>query len=147
MRNAALTSWLCKFAGAALLGTAVLAMPLRANAEVSAGSGLSVAATAPKAAAGTDIQLAQWGPPPPGWGHPPPPPGGWHRPPPPPPPGGWHRPPPPRYGPGYGPPPPRYRRSRAHVNWCLNRYRSYNPRTDQYLGYDGYYHYCRSPYR
>lgn len=35
----------------------------------------------------------------------------------------------------------------AHVQWCLNRYRSYNPQTDQFLGYDGYYHYCRSPYR
>lgn len=50
--------------------------------------------------------------------------------------------------------PPRYRRPRAaptynrhaHVRWCLRRYRSYNPRTDQFLGYDGYYHYCRSPY-
>ncbi len=35
----------------------------------------------------------------------------------------------------------------AHVQWCLNRYRSYNPRTDQFLGYDGQYHYCDSPYR
>lgn len=34
----------------------------------------------------------------------------------------------------------------AHVEWCLNRYRSYNPRTDTFLGYDGRRHYCRSPY-
>jgi len=51
---------------------------------------------------------------------------------------------PPRYRPRYRPA-PRYN-YRAHVRWCLNRYRSYNPRTDQYLGYDGYYHFCRSPY-
>ncbi|AXS39530.1 BA14K family protein [Breoghania sp. L-A4] len=54
--------------------------------------------------------------------------------------------------PRYRRPPPRrdYRPRRAgsrHVRWCLNRYRSYNPRTDQYLGYDGRYHYCRSPFR
>jgi hypothetical protein len=35
----------------------------------------------------------------------------------------------------------------AHERWCLNRYRSYNPRTDMFLGYDGRYHYCNSPYR
>ena len=35
----------------------------------------------------------------------------------------------------------------AHVNWCFNRYRSYNARTDTYRGYDGYNHRCRSPYR
>ncbi len=35
----------------------------------------------------------------------------------------------------------------AHVNWCLNRYRSYNPATDMFLGFDGRYHRCRSPYR
>ncbi len=34
----------------------------------------------------------------------------------------------------------------AHVRWCLNHYRSYNPRTDMFLGYDGYHHRCRSPY-
>ena len=31
----------------------------------------------------------------------------------------------------------------AHVQWCLNHYRSYNPRTDMYLGYDGLHHRCR----
>lgn len=34
----------------------------------------------------------------------------------------------------------------SHVDWCLRRFRSYNPRTNQYLGYDGYYHRCVSPY-
>jgi len=43
-------------------------------------------------------------------------------------------------------PAPRYSR-RSHVRWCLNRYRSYNPRTNRFLGYDGRYHRCRSPYR
>lgn len=42
--------------------------------------------------------------------------------------------------------PRRYYSSR-HVAWCLGRYRSYNPATDRYLGYDGRYHRCRSPYR
>ncbi len=42
--------------------------------------------------------------------------------------------------------PRRYYSSR-HVEWCLGRYRSYNPATDMYLGYDGRYHRCRSPYR
>lgn len=44
----------------------------------------------------------------------------------------------PAYRPDYG---------RGHVDWCLNRYRSYNPRTDAFLGYDGRYHRCISPYR
>jgi hypothetical protein len=34
----------------------------------------------------------------------------------------------------------------GHVQWCLNRYRSYNPRTNTYMGYDGYRHRCNSPY-
>ncbi len=33
-----------------------------------------------------------------------------------------------------------------HVEWCLRRYRSYNPATDTYRGYDGYDHRCISPY-
>lgn len=42
---------------------------------------------------------------------------------------------------------PRYYRSYSrHVRWCLNRYRSYNPETDRYRGYDGRYHRCYSPY-
>ncbi len=35
----------------------------------------------------------------------------------------------------------------AHVEWCLRRYRSYNPATDTFRGYDGFDHRCRSPYR
>lgn len=34
----------------------------------------------------------------------------------------------------------------SHVDWCLNRYRSYNPSTDTFRGYDGYDHSCISPY-
>lgn len=33
-----------------------------------------------------------------------------------------------------------------HVRWCANRYRSYDASTDTYLGSDGYWHRCRSPY-
>jgi len=40
---------------------------------------------------------------------------------------------------------PRYQ-GNAHVEWCLNRYRSYNPNTDTFLGYDGRYHRCNSPF-
>lgn len=32
--------------------------------------------------------------------------------------------------------------SSGHVARCEARYRSYNPDTDMYLGYDGDYHYC-----
>ncbi len=31
----------------------------------------------------------------------------------------------------------------AHVERCLRRYRSYDPASDTYLGYDGRRHYCR----
>ena len=34
----------------------------------------------------------------------------------------------------------------GHVQWCLDRYRSYNPRTDTFRGYDGLDHRCISPY-
>jgi len=34
----------------------------------------------------------------------------------------------------------------AHVAWCQQHYRSYNPATDLFLGYDGKYHYCAAPY-
>jgi hypothetical protein len=34
----------------------------------------------------------------------------------------------------------------GHVEWCLNRYQSYNPNSDTFLGYDGRYHRCNSPY-
>jgi hypothetical protein len=33
----------------------------------------------------------------------------------------------------------------VHIEWCLSRYRSYNPDTNRYLGYDGNYHLCRGP--
>lgn len=36
--------------------------------------------------------------------------------------------------------------SRAHVRWCLQRYRSYNPRTDLYLARKNVYRRCISPY-
>lgn len=42
------------------------------------------------------------------------------------------------YGGGYG--------ASAHVEWCLNRYRSYDPRTNTYMGYDGRRHSCNSPF-
>lgn len=35
----------------------------------------------------------------------------------------------------------------AHVNWCLSRYRSYNPATNRFLAYGGVYKACNSPYR
>ena len=76
-----------------------------------------------------------WGPPPPPYYRPLPPPPPYYRPPPPP---RYYRrpPPPPVYG-GYPP---------AHIQWCLNRYRTYNPATNLYLGFDGRYHVCRSPF-
>ena len=51
----------------------------------------------------------------------------------------------------YAPPPPPpvyYDRgwTEAHIEWCLSRYRSYNPATNTYTGYDGYQHECRGPY-
>lgn len=33
-----------------------------------------------------------------------------------------------------------------HVRWCANRYRSYNARTNTYMGFDGRPHRCRSPF-
>lgn len=42
---------------------------------------------------------------------------------------------------------PAYRPRRgSHVEWCLNRYRSYNPRNNLYLAYEGVYRECRSPW-
>jgi BA14K-like protein len=34
----------------------------------------------------------------------------------------------------------------SHVRWCLSRYRSYNPRTDLWLGSSGRRYRCNSPY-
>jgi hypothetical protein len=39
-----------------------------------------------------------------------------------------------------------YSNGSAHVQYCLDKYRSYDPRTNTYLGYDGERHPCRSPY-
>ncbi|WP_374591130.1 BA14K family protein [Ciceribacter sp. RN22] len=99
------------------------------------------AATLPAApaapATASDLDLVQWPPPP--WYRPPPP--WYYRPAPPP---IWYRPAPPVYR---RLPPPVYYLPSAHVRWCMNRYRSYNPRTDTYFGFDGRFHRCRSPYR
>jgi hypothetical protein len=40
-----------------------------------------------------------------------------------------------------------YSGGRAHVRWCLNHKRTYDVRSDTFMGYDGYRHRCRSPYR
>lgn len=43
---------------------------------------------------------------------------------------------------------PRYYGGRsAHVRWCLNRYRTYDPSTNRYHAGGGIYRVCRSPYR
>jgi hypothetical protein len=41
------------------------------------------------------------------------------------------------YGYGYG---------SSHVEWCLNRYRSYNVRSNTWVSYSGRVHQCVSPY-
>ena len=40
----------------------------------------------------------------------------------------------------------RYGSGSAHVEWCYDRYRSSDARTDTFMGYDGRRHYCNSPY-
>lgn len=35
----------------------------------------------------------------------------------------------------------------SHVDWCLARYRSYDPATNRFLSYGGVYRICYSPYR
>ncbi|WP_432443593.1 BA14K family protein [Rhizobium grahamii] len=42
-------------------------------------------------------------------------------------------------------PPPKETQS-FHVEWCRNQYRSYNPRTDRFVTYEGIYKTCNSPY-
>jgi len=37
-------------------------------------------------------------------------------------------------------------RGGGHVAWCEDRYRSYDVRRDAFLGYDGLWHRCVSPY-
>ena len=34
----------------------------------------------------------------------------------------------------------------GHVQYCLSRYRSYDPATDTFIGYDGFRHPCVGPY-
>jgi hypothetical protein len=36
--------------------------------------------------------------------------------------------------------------SDPHVQWCMNRYQSYDPQTDTFMGYDGIAHPCTGPY-
>jgi len=36
-------------------------------------------------------------------------------------------------------------RDNPHVRWCLERYRTYNPRTDTFIGYDGRQRRCLGP--
>jgi BA14K-like protein len=36
--------------------------------------------------------------------------------------------------------------SQRHVNWCMDRYRSYNVRTNTWLSFSGTYRQCRSPF-
>jgi hypothetical protein len=48
-------------------------------------------------------------------------------------------PPPPDYGYYAGP-------TAQHISWCESRYRSYDPRNNTFVGYDGYLHECVSPY-
>ncbi|WP_274424401.1 BA14K family protein [Chelativorans sp. YIM 93263] len=38
-------------------------------------------------------------------------------------------------------------RSDPHVQWCMQRYRSYDVRTDTFQPYNGPRRYCNSPYR
>lgn len=47
------------------------------------------------------------------------------------------------YGSGYG---GGYGGSSAHVQWCMNRYRTYDPSTDTYIPRVGQRAYCNSPY-
>lgn len=53
------------------------------------------------------------------------------------------------YGPGYYPGPTYYEPQTVYVapsgedvTYCMQRYRSYDPRSGTYLGYDGYRHPC-----
>ncbi|MFA1622374.1 BA14K family protein [Rhizobium mongolense] len=49
----------------------------------------------------------------------------------------------------YDPPPIRRIRPPAkgmHVEWCRNQYRTYNPRTDRFVTYEGIYKTCNSPF-
>lgn len=43
-------------------------------------------------------------------------------------------------------PPPRTVGWRDHVDYCLDRFRTYDPHTDTYIGADGYAHRCYGTY-
>jgi hypothetical protein len=60
----------------------------------------------------------------------------------------YYPPPAPVYYDAPQPPPPVYYSgwTEAHVEWCLSQYRSYNPATNTYPGYDGYTYECFGPY-
>ncbi|MDQ0505665.1 BA14K family protein [Xanthobacter agilis] len=139
---------------------------------ISIGAGGMAAGTVPVAAQGLAGGLAPLGehavaptqvqaPPPPGWR--PPPRRGWHRPPPPPPHGRWGNP----YWRNNGwyyrdntgawiaagivgaaigaaavSAAQQQRAQQDAVAYCMQRYRSYNPRTGTYTGYDGLQHPC-----
>ncbi|MBR0837612.1 BA14K family protein [Bradyrhizobium manausense] len=46
------------------------------------------------------------------------------------------------YGPGYPPPPAAYGPPEGDIQYCMQRYKSYNPNTGLYLGNDGRRHPC-----
>lgn len=48
--------------------------------------------------------------------------------------------------PHYARPAPRVRATRAHVNWCYDRYRSYRASDNTFQPYNGPRRQCRSPY-
>lgn len=77
--------------------------------------------------------------PPPDWRDPPP---DRRRPPPP----DWGRGPPPDWDRDRRPPPGMRGPPREHVRWCMDRYRSYDPRSNSFIGRDGREYRCRSPW-
>jgi hypothetical protein len=46
------------------------------------------------------------------------------------------------YGPEYYEPPPYAGPPRDEIAYCMSRFKSYDPRSGTYLGYDGYRHPC-----
>ncbi|WP_040673859.1 BA14K family protein [Rhizobium grahamii] len=52
----------------------------------------------------------------------------------------------------YNPPPPvrtvqpKTQDRQFHVDWCRTQYRTYNPKTDRFVTYEGFYKTCNSPY-
>lgn len=62
----------------------------------------------------------------------------------------YYEPPPPRVYYAPPPPPPAYGYyggpTAQHISWCESRYRSYDARSNTFMGYDGYAHQCVSPF-